>query len=187
MHLAIQARRHRAERATYSSDVSVWFTLSASASATPPASPSRLLSRLQRREEGQGCSWRYITAGPSRAHDSLKHLERLVALERLRERLAARFADVVESQPAARRAGSELLVVTQDSDHRAACETYESNVSVWLLLSACASATPPASPIWFLSSLQRREEGQRCSWRYTLADSEQNARLTRATSASCWS
>jgi hypothetical protein len=42
-------------RATYSSDVSVAFLLSASESAAAPASPIWLKCRLQRGEEGQGC------------------------------------------------------------------------------------------------------------------------------------
>ena len=45
-------------RATYESDVSVALLLSASESAAAPASPIRLPPRLQRGEEGQGCSWR---------------------------------------------------------------------------------------------------------------------------------
>jgi hypothetical protein len=43
-------------RATYSSDVSVALLLSASESVAAPATPIWLYPRLQRREEGQGCS-----------------------------------------------------------------------------------------------------------------------------------
>ena len=43
-------------RATYSSDVSVVLLLRASKSAAAPASPIWLYDRLQRGEEGQGCS-----------------------------------------------------------------------------------------------------------------------------------
>ncbi len=50
-------------RATYSSDVSVVLLLSASESAAAPASPIWLLHRLQRGEEGKGCSWRDRAAG----------------------------------------------------------------------------------------------------------------------------
>jgi hypothetical protein len=50
-------------RATYSSVLSVALLLSASESAAAPASPIWLLIRLQRGEEGQGCSWRDRAAG----------------------------------------------------------------------------------------------------------------------------
>ncbi len=50
-------------RATYSSDVSVALILSASESAAVPASPIWLDLRLQRGEEGEGCSWRDRAAG----------------------------------------------------------------------------------------------------------------------------
>jgi hypothetical protein len=43
-------------RATYSSDVSVVLLLSASESAAAPTSPMWFTRRLQREEEGQGCS-----------------------------------------------------------------------------------------------------------------------------------
>ncbi len=43
-------------RTTYSDDVSVLLLESASESATAPASPIWLPKRLQRGEEGQGCS-----------------------------------------------------------------------------------------------------------------------------------
>jgi hypothetical protein len=45
-------------RATYSSDVNAALLLSASESAAAPAAPIWLLCKLQRGEEGQGCSWR---------------------------------------------------------------------------------------------------------------------------------
>ena len=65
MLVARNGRRHRAgrARATYSSDVSVALLLSASESASAPASPIWLCCRLQRGEEGQGCSWRDSAAG----------------------------------------------------------------------------------------------------------------------------
>jgi hypothetical protein len=49
------SERSRA-RATYMSDVRIALLLSASESAAAPASPISLLKRLQRGEEGQGCS-----------------------------------------------------------------------------------------------------------------------------------
>jgi hypothetical protein len=54
--------------------------------------------------------------------------------------------------------------------------TYSIDVSVALLLSASDSAAAPASPIWLSHRLQRREEGQECSWRDRPADTEQGAR-----------
>ncbi len=66
MLVARQGRRHRADAATYSSDVSVALLVSASESAAAPASPIWLLYRLQRGEVGQGCSWR-DTKAQSRA------------------------------------------------------------------------------------------------------------------------
>jgi hypothetical protein len=62
MLVARQGRRHRAGRATYTRDVSVALLLSASESAAALSSPIRLFPRLQRGEEGQGCSWRDMTA-----------------------------------------------------------------------------------------------------------------------------
>jgi hypothetical protein len=49
--------------ATYESDFGVALHLSASESAAAPASPIWLRLRLQRGEEGQGCSWRERAAG----------------------------------------------------------------------------------------------------------------------------
>jgi hypothetical protein len=72
-------------RATYKSDVSVALRFSASESAAAPASPISLLCRLQRGEEGQGCSWRDRAAGAEQgARDLLERRQRRVALERLR-------------------------------------------------------------------------------------------------------
>ncbi len=45
-----------------------------------------------------------------------------------------------------------------------------------MLLSASESAAAPASPIWFVDSLQRGEEGQGCSRRDWAANKEQEAR-----------
>jgi hypothetical protein len=49
-------------RGTYYSDVSVALLFSAFESAAAPAAPIRLFDRLQRGEEGQGCSWRDMAA-----------------------------------------------------------------------------------------------------------------------------
>ncbi len=60
-------------RATYVSEVSVALILSASESAAAPASPIWFWFRLQRAEEGQGCSWRDRAAGTEQgARDSLE-------------------------------------------------------------------------------------------------------------------
>jgi hypothetical protein len=84
MLVARQSRRHSAGRATYSSDVSVALILSDSESAAAPASPIRLLFRLQRGEEGQGCSWRDRAAGTEQsARNLLQRRQRRVALESL--------------------------------------------------------------------------------------------------------
>jgi hypothetical protein len=104
--------------------------LSASESAAAPASPIWLPPRLQRGEEGQGCSWRDRAGGTEQGR-----------------------------------------------------ATYLSDVSVALILSASESAAAPASPIWLPNqlpkSLQREEEGQRCSWRDRAAGTEQGARDLR--------
>jgi hypothetical protein len=72
-------------RATYTSVVSVALLLSASESAAAPASPIWLSPRLQRGEEGQGCSWRDRAAGTEQgARNLLQRRQRRVALERLR-------------------------------------------------------------------------------------------------------
>ncbi len=75
---------HSRARPTYSSDVSVVLLLSASESAAAPASLIWLLRRLQREEEGQGCSWRDSADGREQgARDLLEQRQRCVALERL--------------------------------------------------------------------------------------------------------
>jgi hypothetical protein len=68
-------------RATYESDVSVALLLSASESAAAPASSMLLPHRLQRGEEGQGCSWRERAAGPKQgARDLQERRQRRVDL-----------------------------------------------------------------------------------------------------------
>jgi hypothetical protein len=65
-----------------------------------------LYPRLQRGEEGQGCSWRDRAAGSKQgARDLLELCQRRVALERLRERRGARVADLIGLQTAARNGG----------------------------------------------------------------------------------
>ncbi len=54
--------------------------------------------------------------------------------------------------------------------------TYESDVSVALILSASESAAAPATPIWLYDRLQRGDEGQSYSWRDRAAGIEQGAR-----------
>jgi hypothetical protein len=94
--VARQGRRHKAERATYPSDVSVLLLLSAFESAAAPLAPIWLLHRLQREEEGQGCSWRDRAAGTEQGkRDLLERRQRRVDLERLRERRGTRVADLV--------------------------------------------------------------------------------------------
>ncbi len=110
MRVAKQDRRRRA-RAPYSSDVSTVLLLSASESGAAPASPIWLSWRLQRGEEGQGCSWRDRAAGTEQdVRDLLERCHRRVVLERLRERRGARVADLVVMEAAARRGGSGMLV-----------------------------------------------------------------------------
>ncbi len=93
-------------RATYDSLVSVALPLSASDSAAVPASPTWLLFRLLRGEEGQGCSWRDRAAGTEQgARDLLERRQRRVDLERLRERCCASLADLVVEKAAAKRKG----------------------------------------------------------------------------------
>jgi hypothetical protein len=76
------------------------FTLASSESAAAPASPIRLYDRLQRGEEGQGCSWRDRAAGTEQgARDLLERRQRRVDLERLRERRGALIADDVALKP----------------------------------------------------------------------------------------
>ena len=90
----------------------------------------------------------------------LELCQRRVALERLRERRGARVADLVVRQAAAGRGGSGMLVARQGRRNRAErSATYDSVVSVALLLSASESAVAPASPIWLPYRLQRGEEG----------------------------
>ena len=104
MLVARQGRRHGAGRATYTRDVSVALLLSASDSAAAPAAPIRRPSKLQRGEEGQGCSWRDRAAGTEQgARDILERRQRRVDLARLRERRGARVTDLVAVQAAARR------------------------------------------------------------------------------------
>ena len=107
-------------RATYCSVVSVALILSASESAAAPSSPISLSCRLQQGEEGQRCSWRDRAADTKQgARDLLERLQRRVALERLRERHSAHGIDLVDTQTAARRGGSGMLVASQGRRHRA--------------------------------------------------------------------
>ncbi len=67
-------------RATYLRSISVALLLSASESAAAPAAPILLPPRLQRGEEGQGCSWRDRAAGAEQgARDLLQPRQRRVA------------------------------------------------------------------------------------------------------------
>jgi hypothetical protein len=92
-------------------NVNVALLLTASESATKPATPIALLHRLQRGEEGKGYSWRDRTADTEQgARDLLERRQRRVDLERLRERRGARVADAVAARAVARREGSEMLV-----------------------------------------------------------------------------
>jgi hypothetical protein len=107
-------------RATYSSAFSVALLLSATESEAAPASPIWLSPRLQRGEEGQGCSWRDRAAGTEQgARDLHERRQRRVYLERVRERRGARVADLgaeavqAAAQAAARIGGSGMLVARQ--------------------------------------------------------------------------
>ncbi len=85
-------------------DVTVALTLSVSESAAAPASPIWLFHRLQRGEEGQGCSWRDRAASSKQgARNLLQRRHRRVTRERLRERRGARVADLVAAKATARR------------------------------------------------------------------------------------
>jgi hypothetical protein len=53
------------------------------------------------------------------ARNLLERRQRRVALERIRERRSARFADQVAMQPAARKGGSGMVVTRQGRRHRA--------------------------------------------------------------------
>ena len=85
MLVARQGRRHRAGlRATYESDVSVSFLVSAFESAAAPAAPIFLCRRLQRGEEGQGCSWRDRAAGADQgAGDLLERRQQAQCIHKL--------------------------------------------------------------------------------------------------------
>jgi hypothetical protein len=72
-----------------------------------------------------------------------------------------------------------MLVASQGRRQSRARATYLSDVRVTLLSSASESAAAPASPIWLLYRLQRREEGQECSRRDRAAGAEQVARDLR--------
>ncbi len=73
-----------------------------------------LFCRLQRGEEGQGCSWRDRAAGTEQGARNLhQRRQRRVALERLRERRGTLVADPVPPQAAARSGGSGMLVARQ--------------------------------------------------------------------------
>jgi hypothetical protein len=91
MSVAPRVRGHGHEGWTEVSDVNVALFLSASESAAAPAAPTWLLSRLQRGEEGQGCSWRDSAAGIEQgAHD-------YVQAERGRQQSVEMFRSVVLS------------------------------------------------------------------------------------------
>ena len=163
MRQARQGRRHRAGRATYMSDVSVALLLSASESAAPPASPISLYLRLQRERRVRDASGDTGPPAQSRARDLLQRRQRLVALERLRERRAARLADLVVLKAAAREEGQGCVVATQGRRQEAGRETYSSvvssrsafaSVSVYVPRFSSPSTTPAILPflvLWFLS------------------------------------
>jgi hypothetical protein len=77
----------------------------------------------------------------------------MVALERLRERYAVCVAEPDAFKTAATRGGSEMLVVIQNRRNRAGRRTHLRILSVWLLLSASASESQPASPMSLYPSL----------------------------------
>ncbi len=112
------------------------------------------------------------------ARDLPKRRQRGVALERLRERRGALFADLVPPQAAARRGRSvrDAREETGPPSQSWARETYWSVFSVELLFSASESASAPASPSWLHDRLQRGEGSQGCSWRDRAAGTEQGAR-----------
>jgi hypothetical protein len=90
MLLARQGWGERSARATYLRNVSVALLLSASESAAAPASPItqyssiRRLYRLQRGEEGQGCSWRDRAAGTEQgARDLLERRQQAQCIRKL--------------------------------------------------------------------------------------------------------
>ncbi len=69
-----------------------------------------------------------------------------------------------------------MVIARQALAQSRACATYESDVSVALLLSAKKISAAPASPIWLLCRLQRGEEGQGCWRRDRTTSTEQGAR-----------
>ncbi len=88
-------------RAAYSSEVSVVLLLSASAIDLAPASPIWFPLSLQR--GGRGSVVLVAVGTKHGACDLLERSERRVALERVRDRLGARIADLVAAQAGARR------------------------------------------------------------------------------------
>jgi hypothetical protein len=155
--MARQGRRHSTEQGahcdlTYSSDVSVALLLSASESAAAPASPICSPPRLQRGEEGQGCSWR-DTKALSRARARIATYEILVSVALLlsASESAAAPASPICSPPRLQRGeegqGRSWRDTKAQSRARARIATYAILVSVALLLSASESAAAPASPI----------------------------------------
>jgi hypothetical protein len=77
----------------------------------------------------------------------------MVALERFRERYSVRVAEPDAFKTAAARGGSEVLVVIHKRRNRAGRRTHLRILSVWLLLSASASVSQPASPMSLYPSL----------------------------------
>ncbi len=151
--------------------------MSASESAAAPAAPIWFNCKLQRGEEGQGCSWRDRAAGTEQgARNLLERRQRRVALERLRERSGAHVADLIEPLAERGEEGQDARGEIGPPAQSQARATYLSSVSVALLLSASESAAAPAWPILLPSRLQRGEEGQACSWRDGAAGKEQGAR-----------
>jgi hypothetical protein len=140
MRQARQCRRHRAGRATYKSDVSVWLLWSASASAAPPASQILLYRRLQRERKVRDASGETGPPAQRWAHDLL-----------------------VVLKAAAREEGQGCVVATQGRRQEAWRETYSSvvssrsafaSVSVYIPRRSSSSTTPAILPflvLWFLS------------------------------------
>jgi hypothetical protein len=135
----------RRAHATYESDASVAFLLSASESTVAPASPILLFRRLQR--GGSVSDARGETEPPAQSRARATHFsDFIVAFLLSASESAAAPASKIRLYPRLQRGGQECSW----RDRAPGIEqgaTYESDVSIALLLSASESAAAPSSPI----------------------------------------
>ncbi len=153
--------------------------MSGSESEAAPASPIWFRQRLQRKMRVRDACGETGPAAQSRAHATYESSVSVALLLSASESAAAPASPIWlfgRLQGGEEGQGCSWRDRATSTEQGRARATYESDVSVALLLSESESAAAPASPIWLCRRLKRGEEGQGCSWRDRAAGTEQGAR-----------